>query len=231
MNQPVASVHDKMQDSLKWLDAFPDLNTLEPADKALLGKSARIVESPAGTVSYHVGSPCKAFVLRLQGQSRVYKISSGGREILLYRVHAGETCVLTTTCLLGRSDYPAESIVEADVRDVVIPAEVFNQLMIDSPVFRKFVMSNYGALISDLIVLVDEVAFQHLDVRLAKLLLHLAGQDNKVARTHQQLADELGTAREVVSRQLKHFEQENWVALGRASVNLLNRTALARLQQ
>jgi len=159
------------KEQLDWLDAFPALLALEPGARELMAKSARIVEAPIGTIGYSEGMPCNAYVLRLAGQSRVYKMSSGGREILLYRVAAGETCVLTTTCLLGRSDYPASTVVEEPIRDVIIPAAAFNQLMIDSAVFRRFVMENYGALISDLIVLLDEVAFHSLDARLAKLLL------------------------------------------------------------
>jgi CRP/FNR family transcriptional regulator len=101
--------------------------------------------------------------------------------------------------------------------------------MIDSKVFRTFVMTNYGALISDLIVLLDEVAFHSLDARLAKLLLD-ANSDN-IGRTHQLMADELGTAREVVSRQLKRFEQKGWVKLGRGHVEIANRSALEKLAQ
>jgi CRP/FNR family transcriptional regulator, anaerobic regulatory protein len=213
--------------NLEWLAAFPDLAELENSAKELLLKYARIVEAPIGTVGYREGGPCGAYVMRLAGRSRVFKMSTSGREILLYRVHAGETCVITTTCLLGNSDYPASTIVEEAIKDVIIPASAFNQLMIDSKVFRTFVMTNYGALISDLIVLLDEVAFHNLDARLAKLLLE-AGSDN-VKRTHQQIADELGTAREVVSRQVKRFEQKNWVALGRGQVEILDREALNRL--
>ncbi|MFV1922951.1 MAG: Crp/Fnr family transcriptional regulator [Methylotenera sp.] len=213
--------------NLEWLAAFPDLAELENSAKELLLKYARIVEAPIGTVGYREGGPCGAYVMRLAGRSRVFKMSTSGREILLYRVHAGETCVITTTCLLGNSDYPASTIVEEAIKDVIIPAAAFNQLMIDSKVFRTFVMTNYGALISDLIVLLDEVAFHNLDARLAKLLLE-AGSDN-VKRTHQQIADELGTAREVVSRQVKRFEQKNWVALGRGQVEILDREALNRL--
>lgn len=213
--------------NLEWLAAFPDLSELEGSAKELLLKYARIVDAPVGTVGYREGGPCGAYVMRLAGRSRVFKMSTSGREILLYRVHAGETCVITTTCLLGNSDYPASTIVEEAITDVIIPAAAFNQLMIDSKVFRTFVMTNYGALISDLIVLLDEVAFHNLDARLAKLLLE-AGSDS-VKRTHQQIADELGTAREVVSRQVKRFEQKNWVALGRGQVEILDREALTKL--
>ncbi len=210
--------------SLDWLKQFPALQDLEPDAREVLAKYSRIVEAPIGTLGYSEGMPCNAYVMRLSGQSRVYKMSSSGREILLYRVGGGETCVITTTCILGNSDYPASTIVEQAIRDVIVPKAAFNQLMIDSPVFRRFVMENYGALISDLIVLLDEVAFQSLDARLAKLLLDV-GSDT-ITRTHQQMADELGTAREVVSRQLKRFEQKGWLTLGRGEVSLLNRAAL-----
>lgn len=214
-------------ENLDWLESFPALLQLEPSAREILLKSARIVEAPIGTIGYREGGACGAYVMRLAGQSRVYKMSSSGREILLYRVHGGETCVITTTCLLGNSNYPASTIVEEPIRDVIIPSAAFNQLMVDSKVFRTFVMTNYGALISDLIVLLDEVAFHSLDARLAKLLLD--ANSETISRTHQLMADELGTAREVVSRQLKRFEQKGWVQLGRGQVEIANRTALEKL--
>ncbi len=214
-------------ENLAWLDQFPPLLQLESNARDTLAKFARIVEAPIGTIGYREGGACGAYVMRLAGQSRVYKMSSSGREILLYRVAAGETCVITTTCLLGHSNYPASTIVEEPIRDVIIPSAAFNQLMIDSAVFRTFVMTNYGALITDLIMLLDEVAFHSLDARLAKLLLDSG--EVTILRTHQLMADELGTAREVVSRQLKRFEQKNWVALGRGQVEISNRNALEKL--
>lgn len=214
---------------LSWLEMFPDLQDLEDGARDLLAKSARIVEAPVGTVGYREGGACGAYVMRLEGQSRVFKMSASGREILLYRVGPGETCVITTTCLLGNSDYPASTVVEKAIKDVIIPSAAFNQLMIDSRVFRTFVMTNYGALISDLIVLLDEVAFHSLDARLAKLLLD-DGQD-AVHKTHQQLADELGTAREVVSRQIKRLEQKGLVALSRGQVDILDRESLLEISK
>ncbi|ADQ83870.1 Crp/Fnr family transcriptional regulator [Methylovorus sp. MP688] len=219
--------HIKPITDLDWLVQFPALMALEPEARSLLLKHARVVEAPVGTIGYEEGTPCHAYVLRLAGQSRVFKLSSSGREILLYRVTGGETCVLTTTCLLGSSDYPASTVVEEPIRDILVPAAAFHEMMLESRVFRRFVMENYGALISDLIVLLDEVAFHSLDARLAKLLLEEPG--DQVRRTHQQLADELGTAREVVSRQLKRFEQKGWLALGRGKLELLDRAALERM--
>ena len=213
--------------NLNWLESFPPLLALEPTARETLAKSARMVEAPIGTIGYREGGACGAYVMRLAGQSRVYKMSASGREILLYRVHAGETCVITTTCLLGHCNYPASTIVEQPITDVIIPAAAFNQLMIDSAVFRTFVMTNYGALITDLIMLLDEVAFHSLDARLAKLLLE-TGSDI-INRTHQLMADELGTAREVVSRQLKRFEQKGWVTLGRGHVEISDRVKLVKM--
>ncbi|HQO15732.1 MAG TPA: Crp/Fnr family transcriptional regulator [Methylotenera sp.] len=216
-----------MQSSLEWLSLFPELAQLDQHAKEILAKFARIVEAPVGTIGYREGMPCGAYVMRLAGKSRVYKMSTSGREILLYRVGAGETCVITTTCLLGDSDYPASTIVEEPIRDVLIPANAFHQLMIDSAVFRKFVMTNYGALISDLIVLLDEVAFHSLNARLAKVLLD--ANNATITRTHQQIADELGTAREVVSRQLKRLELKGAVSLGRGHVEITDRITLEKM--
>ncbi len=216
-----------MLQSLAWISVFPELEMLEEPAKKLLAQYARIVEAPVGTVGYQEGDHCGGYVLRLKGRSRVYKMSSTGREILLYRVGAGETCVITTTCLLGNSQYPASTVVEEAIQDVIIPDAIFQRLMIDSPVFRQYVMQNYGALISDLIVLLDEVAFQTLDARLAKCLLDVG--NNTIQRTHQQIADELGTAREVISRQLKRLEQKGWLAMGRGVIEIQQRGELLKL--
>lgn len=216
-----------MLQSLAWISVFPELEALEEPAKKLLAQYARLVEAPVGTVGYREGDHCGGYVLRLKGRSRVYKMSSTGREILLYRVGAGETCVITTTCLLGNSQYPASTVVEEAIQDVIIPDAIFQRLMIDSPVFRQYVMQNYGALISDLIVLLDEVAFQTLDARLAKCLLDVG--NNTIQRTHQQIADELGTAREVISRQLKRLEQKGWLAMGRGVIEIQQRAELLKL--
>ena len=213
----------------EWLTLFPELKDLEGHAKELLFKYARIVEAPVGTIGYREGTPCGAYVMRLAGRSRVYKMSLSGREILLYRVSAGETCVITTTCLLGNSDYPASTVVEEPIRDVLIPAAAFNQLMMESNVFRKYVMSNYGALISDLIVLLDEVAFRTLNSRLAKILLEY--QSAVISKTNQQIADELGTAREVISRQLKRLEQKAIVSLSRGHIEITNKEALKQIAE
>jgi CRP/FNR family transcriptional regulator len=162
----------------------------------------------------------------IDGRTRVFKTSESGREILLYQVGAGETCVLTTSCLMSGAPFPAESTAETDVLLAALPSSVFHRLMTASPAFRHFVLNNYGDLLSSLITLVDEVAFTSLDLRLARRLLAEADAQGVVAKTHQQLALDLGSVREVISRYLGEWERMGWVHASRGSVEVRNRAAL-----
>jgi CRP/FNR family transcriptional regulator len=163
----------------------------------------------------------------IEGQTRVFKTSESGREILLYQVGPGETCVLTTSCLMAGSPFPAESTAETDVLHAALPASAFHRLMGASPRFRKFVLDNYGDLLSSLIMLVDEVAFASLDLRLARRLLAETDAKGMVAKTHQQLALDLGSVREVISRYLAEWERMGWVHASRGQIEVRNRAALA----
>jgi len=161
----------------------------------------------------------KGFIFDLDGTVYVSDqlIPDADRVIRLIRERGRKVVFLSNKPIQTREDYASK------LTRLGIPTQP------DEVINSTFVMTNYGALISDLIVLLDEVAFHSLDARLAKTLLD-AGSDN-VHRTHQQIADELGTAREVVSRQLKRFEQKGWVALGRGQVDLLNRAQLEKLSR
>lgn len=163
----------------------------------------------------------------IEGQTHVFKTSESGREILLYQVGPGETCVLTTSCLMAGSSFPAESTAETDVLLAALPARAFHRLMGASPRFRKFVLDNYGDLLSSLIMLVDEVAFASLDLRLARRLLAEAKEQGVVAKTHQQLALDLGSVREVIRRYLAEWERMGRVQASRGSIEVRDRSALA----
>lgn len=212
-----------------WLDRFPALATLAPADRDGLAAAVRLVDLPAGAVTFRPGHPSEAYVLVIEGRVRVQMISESGREIILYRVAAGETCILTTACLMAGLDYAAEAIAETPVTAALIPRRVFRDLIDRSGVFRDFVFAAFGRRLSDLLLLVEEVAFKRVDLRLARYLADHVGADGAIVRSHQDLATELGTAREVISRQLKEFERRGWVALGRGRIELRDRAALTRL--
>ncbi len=216
-----------MNDDL--IGKFPGLEAIEPEARSVFLSSAQITSVPARTVVFRSGSSCENYLLVIDGSVRVQMVSENGREIVLYRVDQGQTCILTTSCLMTADNYSAEGITETDVNAVMIPAAAFHELMACSGVFRAFVFASYGTRLSDLLMLVDEVAFHRIDVRLARFLVERAGEKKQLQTTHQELAVELGSAREVISRQLKEFERRGWVILARGQVGLTNVPALAAL--
>jgi len=204
-----------------WVSLFPALSQLEAETVKHLARTSQIVDLPAGQQVFHTGDACQNFLLVLNGVVRVQMTSETGREIVLYRVDAGETCVLTTACLLGHDPYSAEGITETPVRAVAVPARVFQDLMGRSTALRDFVFQSYGTRLANLMVLVEEVAFGRLDIRLAKFLCENSDAHNHLTLTHQKLAVELGSAREVISRQLKEFERRGLLSLSRGQITIL----------
>jgi CRP/FNR family transcriptional regulator len=214
------------QDSI-WLDRFAGLARLEPAIKAQLLARSAVVTAPAGSVIFGPGKSPENMLFLLSGTVRVQQVSETGHEIVLYRIEAGESCVLTTACLLAYDDYAATGIAETDVQAAAVPRDVFDDLVAQSKSFRNFVFAAFSKRITDLFLMIDEVAFQRIDVRLADKLLKLSHGDDRVATTHQKLAVELGTAREVVSRQLQEFQRRGWIAQARGAVMIADRSGLA----
>lgn len=210
----------------RWREAFPDLPDLDPEHQAQLLGAIKFNRLREGEIAYRVGQTCDNYVMCIEGRTRVFKTSESGREILLYQVGRGETCVLTTSCLMAGRGFPAESTAESDALLAVLPAPVFHSLMQSSMPFRQFVLDNYGDLLSSLITLVDEVAFSSLDLRLARRLLAEANGQDVVMKTHQQLAQDLGSVREVISRYLREWERMGWVRASRGTIELIDRPAL-----
>ncbi|MFT6169805.1 MAG: CRP/FNR family transcriptional regulator, partial [Celeribacter sp.] len=216
----------RLRDVMDWIDRFAGLSQLEDSLRNTLVSKSQIVTLPKNTVLFGPGKSPENLLLLLDGVVRVQQVTEGGREIVLYRVHAGESCVLTTACLLAYEDYAAEGIAETEVQAVAIPRLVFDDLVSGSKSFRNFVFSAYSRRITDLFHVIEEIAFQKVDIRLAHKLVELAGPDHKLSATHAQLAAELGTAREVISRQLQEFQRRGWVTTARGEVTLTNMTAL-----
>ncbi|WP_425091492.1 Crp/Fnr family transcriptional regulator [Tropicimonas sp. S265A] len=212
-----------------WIDNFKGLSRLPDDLRAALAAGSQIVSVPAGTQVFAPGQTADSLLLLLAGTVRVHQTSETGRDVFLYRVHAGESCVLTTACMLAFEDYSAEGTAETDVTAVAIPRKTFDDLVAKSPVFREFVFTAYSRRITDLFTLIDDIVFQRMDVRLAARLLELADADNIVHATHAMLGTELGTAREVVSRTLAEFHRRGWVEQARGEVRLTGREGLARL--
>lgn len=211
----------------RWKELFPEHQADAELDAVLA--CAQCQTLPAGLRVFSPGAACQNYLLVGRGRVRVQLLTAGGREVVLYHVGEGDSCVLTTSCLLGASTYPAEGITETEVTAFVLSAQDFNQGLDSSPAFRRFVFANLGKRLSEVIARMEQVAFAPIDARLASCLLTLSGQQQYLELTHQALAVELGSAREVVSRHLKHFEDQGWVRLGRGNIELLDRPALQEL--
>jgi CRP/FNR family transcriptional regulator len=206
-----------------WLASFPALNEFSDEVWQQDSRKAKRMRVVRGSVLFRDGDACQAYVLVISGSIRVQKVDPQGHEIILYRVEEGQSCMLTTTCLLGSRNYPAEGVAETDVDFVMLPLQVFDHALAGSAGFRRFVMANIGERICDLMLLLEDVAFGRMDARLARLLLKSGQEDGFVLEnTHRQLAVELGTAREVVSRLLKTFERKGLVELSRNQITLCN---------
>ena len=216
-------------DGPDWLSAFPALSDVGAQGRRRLRTAAKAVRLPAGAALFRAGEGCGGYPMLTSGTVRVQMISDTGREIVLYRITPGQTCVLTTACLLSEDLYPAEAVAETAIEAFAVSPAEFDALMAEDPAFRRFVFASYGQRIGELLLLVEEVAFRRVDVRLARLILQRRDDTGRLRATHEQLAVELGTAREVISRQLKEFERRGWIRLARGGLTTLNDNGLRRL--
>lgn len=180
----------------------------------------------AGTVLFDAHAPCRGFPLVLSGIVKVLQRYPNGRELPLYRVKPGESCLLSGSCLLGHSNYTASGIAETAAEILIVPTRDFQALIASDAVFRNHVLALFGERLAALLSLVEAIAYQKLDQRLAALLVARGGP---LRTTHQALADELGSVREIVTRLLRAFEDKGWVHLGRSSIRVTDHEALAEL--
>ncbi|MER5171248.1 Crp/Fnr family transcriptional regulator [Thioclava kandeliae] len=212
-----------------WIDKFEGLKQLPDDIRAALVAGSKVLIVPEGTEIFAPGQSADNLLLLIEGTVRVQQKSDTGREVILYRVNAGESCVLTTACMLAFEDYAADGVAETEVTAVAIPRATFDDLAGRSPLFREFVFKAYSRRITDLFTLINDIVFQRMDVRLAQRLLELADERDTIRATHQALANELGTAREVISRTLSEFHRRGWIEQARGEVRLTGKTGLERL--
>ncbi len=225
-------MHDTAHSSTRvWLSAFPRLAGITDAAWLSASDAAQMMNFPAGTIMMRPGESSPGFILLAKGCVRIYERAQNGREIVLYRTQAGEVCLLTLANLLNNTTYSAEAIAEAEVHAIVIPLDDFHKAFAHSEEFRHVLFATLSQRLSGLMHLVGKVAFQRLDLRLAGLLNQLFDERKTTCLyvTHQELAHELGTTREVTSRLLKEFEHMGCIRLRRGAVELLSPQDLARL--
>ena len=207
--------------------AYPVINELPEAARDKLLAALNPLSLPARTQVFDEHQPCGGFPFVISGAIRVIKAAPNGRELPLYRVLPGETCFITASCLLGHQEYNARGETEMDTLVLMLSKQVFEEMLVHEP-FRRFVFLLFSERVADLMQLVEEVAFMRLDQRLAALLL---GHGREVRTTHQQLAQDLGSVREIVSRLLKGFEHRGLVKLGRETIEILDPAGLRQLAE
>lgn len=206
-------------------DDLAELAQLYPALATLPATQADWFDVPAGTTLFEERAPCRGFPLVLRGEVRVARGSPHGRSLELYRVGPGELCVVSASCLFGAQPLSAHGEATCATRLAVLPPPLFEAWCAHEP-FRRFVFGVFADRLADLMALAEAVAFQRLDQRLASALL---GHGEVLSITHQGLADELGTVREIVTRLLRRFERAGWLVLGRERIELRAPAELRRL--
>jgi CRP/FNR family transcriptional regulator len=205
---------------------FPALADAAPATLTRIVEQGIHRKVPVGTILFDAHTPCAGFPLVLSGTIKVLQRYPNGREMPLYKVKPGESCLLSGSCLLGHTDYTASGIAETAVELLIVPPADFHALIGSDPAFRDHVFGLFGERLATLLSLVEAIAYQKLDQRLAALLV---AKGDSVHMTHQALADELGSVREIVSRLLRAFEDRGWVDLARERIRIVDRAALTAL--
>ena len=213
--------------SLRHLIAlYPMLEALDATERdEVLARETRRLDVPADTLLFDQGSTCQGFPMVLSGAVRVARGSAGGRSLELYRVAPGEICVVSASCLFGHAALAAHGQTSEATELVLLTPAGFDRWAAN-PAFRRYIFGIFADRLAELMALVEAVAFWRLDYRLAQTLL---AQGPVIRATHQALADELGTVREIVTRLLRRFERDGWVLLGRERVDLLDTPALQAL--
>jgi CRP/FNR family transcriptional regulator len=205
------------------------LPILEQADPDLLREfqqKAFFAHIPQGHDVFVEGDRADAIALLISGVVRVYKIGETGREITLYRFGNGESCILTANAILSQKNFPAIATVEKEADAVMIPAETFRDWVHRFDLWRSFVFDLLSERLSSVMAIVEEVAFRRMDERVAEFLLDRSGQSDSIQITHQTIAAELGTSREVISRILEDFAGLGMISVSRGTIILLDRDAL-----
>ena len=158
-----------------------------------------------------------------------YRPAEDGRSITLYHVGEGESCILTASCILNTQTFPAIAEIEQDTEGLLIPEKQIHLWLKTEPCWQQYIFSLLSQRMEDLIRLVDALAFRHLDVRLAKWLLEQSSHQLAIRTTHQTIAEELASSREVISRLLKEFERDQLIKLGRGVIEIVDRDTMNKI--
>lgn len=208
------------------------LPILQKADTQLIREfqqAAFLAKISKGRDVFLEGGQVDAIALLISGVVRVYKIGETGREITLYRFGNGQSCILTANAILSQKTFPAIATVEKEAEAVMIPADAFRDWVMRYNLWREFVFDLLSQRLSTVMAIVDEIAFRRMDARVASLLLARVPSQNPIHITHQEIASELGSSREVISRLLEDFSERGLIRSSRGEIEVLDIEDLASI--
>jgi len=205
---------------------FPSLYKALPEVPA---SAYQLMQVPGDTTVFDIGGACEQYLLLTHGSVGVKMLTKNGKSVLLYRVQPGQSCIITTSCLLGDSRYPSYGETETQVEALGIPQPVFSKALDESKLFRRFVFDGLSQRLADVMQRLELINFTSIDSRLADALLIRCGPSARIETTHEILAEEVGTAREVISRHLKKLEKQGLLQLERGAIILKDKAALSAL--
>lgn len=204
---------------------FPLNEYLSLEDQRLIKQNLVVSDAPAGTVLFDASS-CKGILVIITGVVRIYILSESGREITLYRLFENDICTLSISCLMGKLPMQAMIKADTDCKIASISNDIFSDIHERTPQIQKYLLEKMNDRLSDVMWVVEQVAFHGMDSRIGNYLLEQPS--TVIYATHEEIAFELGTAREVVSRMLKYFEKNGYVALFRGKLKIIDKKALQR---
>ncbi len=206
---------------------FPFVKVLDDKRKKQLREQLNHVKYSPGKIIMRAGYTCENTFFLLKGSIRVYKMSEKGRQITLYRMRAGEMCLMSIACIMSDSSFPAQAQVEEETEILALPGNTFQEFLNQVPEFQEFVFTKIFSRLQDVMLTVEEIAFSNMETRIASFLISNTEKNQEILKlTHAEIAREIGSAREVVSRTLKVFAEREIVKLSRGKIRLLDRQAL-----
>ncbi|NVK33158.1 MAG: Crp/Fnr family transcriptional regulator [Rhodobacteraceae bacterium] len=204
------------------------LSDLPDPERQRIASAVRQIELPAKTTIFSPGAPCEGWVIVERGSVKVTMTSESGRDILLYRVRDGESCVMTTSSLFSNEPYAVSGTTEVATTALMMPSRYAHEAIAQSETFRQFIFRGFGQRMIELLHTMEGAVFQRLDSRIASLLLERAGQQSDIAITQSEIASELGSAREVICRLLARMSDDGLLQTRRGAIQILDRPALQK---
>ena len=203
--------------------SFPFLKKLSSKEKNAFLTQVQPINMAKDRAIYFEGDCCQSLPLIISGSLRIYKLGESGREITLYHLEPGDSCILTASSIISHKNFPAFAVTQTDVEAITIPASSLRNWVRHNPIWQDYICGLFSHRLANMIEIVEEIAFRRMDCRIASYLLKISNTSAEtIPKTHLEIAQELGTSREVVSRILKTFEKEELISLSRKLIQLNN---------